>query len=68
MHENPELRLSFLAVEIKFVSFNLDKVKRLTGELTSSQEGTGEIQKSAHPLEPVIHLVGDRKTKHHAIG
>lgn len=54
---------SFCAVGI---FLDLKKVKRLTGELTS--EGTGEIQKSAHPLEPVIHLVGDRKTKYHAIG
>lgn len=67
MGENPEVAFVKFAVEMKFVSFDLDKVKRLTGELTS-EEGAGEIQKSAHPLEPVIHLVGDRKTKHHAIG
>ncbi|CBN75553.1 conserved unknown protein [Ectocarpus siliculosus] len=42
------------------------EVKRLTRELTSG--GSGEVQKSAHPLEPVIHLVGDSKTKHYAIG
>lgn len=58
--------LLLIFVFYSFSSLDLDKVKRLTGELTS--EGTGEIPKSAHPLEPVIHLVGDKQTKHHAIG
>ena len=42
------------------------QIKQLTKELTA--DGTGGIQKSSHPIEPVIHLVGDNKTKYQAMG
>ncbi|CAM9963654.1 unnamed protein product [Ascophyllum nodosum] len=42
------------------------EVKRLTHELTS--DVGNNIQKRAHPLEPIIHLVDEGKTKQYAIG